>query len=107
MSKYWISTAAAAKVKVLVLLYIVLAWKLFGKITQSFGDISVVKGVVIFFSWSSIICLEKHAIKNPMLYTSLSSHLSLLEKLVLDDDIISFTTTNAISCTFLAREKVA
>ena len=45
MSKYWISTAAAAKVKVLfVLLYIVLAWKLFGKITQSFGDISVVKG---------------------------------------------------------------
>ena len=92
MSKYWISTAAAAKVKVLVLLYIVLAWKLFGKITQSFGDISVVKGVVIFFSWSSIICLEKHAIKNPMLYTSLSSHLSLLEKLVLDDDIISTTT---------------
>ena len=89
MSKYWISTA---KVKVLVLLYIVLAWKLFGKITQSFGDISVVKGVVIFFSWSSIICLEKHAIKNPMLYTSLSSHLSLLEKLVLDDDIISTTT---------------
>ena len=41
-----------------------------------------------------------------MLYTSLSSHLSLLEKLVLDDDIIS-TTTNDISCTFLAREKVA
>lgn len=107
MSKYWISTAAAAKVKVLVLLYIVEAWKVFGKITQSFGDISVVKGVVIFFfSWSSIISLEKHAIKNPMLYTSLSSHLSLLEKLVLDDDIIS-TTTNAISCTFLAREKVA
>ena len=49
MSKYWISTAAAAKVKVLVLLYIVEAWKVFGKITQSFGDISVVKGVVIFF----------------------------------------------------------
>ena len=49
MSKYWISTAAAAKVKVLVLLYIVEAWKVFGKITQSFGDTSVVKGVVIFF----------------------------------------------------------
>ena len=106
MSKYWISTAAAAKVKVLVLLYIVLAWKLFGKITQSFGDISVVKGVVIFFSWSSIICLEKHAIKNPMLYTSLSSHLSLLEKLVLDDDIISTTTLLPSPVLFLRGKKL-
>ena len=53
----------------------------------------LVKGVVIFFFLSTIIsCLEKHAIKNPMLYTSLSSHLSLLEKLGLDDDIIFNTS---------------
>ena len=52
----------------------------------------LVKGVVIFFSTSIISCLEKHAIKNPMLYTSLSSHLSLLEKLGLDDDIIFNTS---------------
>ena len=81
------------------------AWKkLFGKITQSFGDISVgIKGVVIFFSTSIISCLEKHAIKNPMLYTSLSSHLSLLEKLGLDDDII-FNTS--LGTTFPRKKKL-
>ena len=84
------------------------AWKkLFGKITQSFGDISVGKGRGNLFFLSTIIsCLEKHAIKNPMLYTSLSSHLSLLEKLGLDDDII-FNTSLGTTFPRAKEKKVA
>ena len=41
-----------------------------------------------------------------MLYTSLSSHLSLLEKLVLDDDIISTTTLLPSPVLFLRGKKL-